>query len=93
MSLNELKAKMGLNDPKWAQKTLKIFKMILYEFKIAEKSLNELRWALMRSNFNKVFTSDAYPVKDMTMQWFRWRLDANLTLRNNKKIHWVFVFI
>ena len=41
MSLNEPKAKMGLNDAKWAQKTLNLFKMILYELKIG---LNELRW-------------------------------------------------
>ena len=27
------------------------------------------------------------------MQWFRWQLDAYLTLRNNKKIPCVFVFI
>ena len=25
-----------------------------------EKSLNELKWALMSSNFNKIFNSDAY---------------------------------
>ena len=67
MILNEPKAKMGLNEPKWAQKTPNIFKMILYELKIG---LNELKWvslnkpkrALMSSNFNKIFTSDAYPV-------------------------------
>ena len=41
MSLNDPKAKMGLNEPKWAQKTLNIFKMILYELKIG---LNELKW-------------------------------------------------
>ena len=41
MSLNEPKAKMGLNDAKWSQKTLNLFKMILYELKIG---LNELRW-------------------------------------------------
>ena len=40
-SLNEPKAKMGLNDPKLAQKTLNIFKMILYGLKIG---LNELKW-------------------------------------------------
>ena len=40
INLNEPKAKMGLNDPKWAQKTLNIFKMILYELKIG---LNELK--------------------------------------------------
>ena len=27
--------------------------------KWAEKSLNEFKWALMNSNFNKTFTSDA----------------------------------
>ena len=32
---------MGLNKPKWAQKTLNKFKMILYELKIG---LNELKW-------------------------------------------------
>ena len=41
MSLNEPKAKMGLNDAKWAKKTLNLFKMILYELKIG---INELRW-------------------------------------------------
>ena len=30
--------------------------------KYAEKNLNELKWALMSSKFNKNFTSDAYPV-------------------------------
>ena len=38
--LNESKAKMCLNEPKCAQKTLNIFKMILYELKIG---LNELK--------------------------------------------------
>ena len=41
MSLNEPKAKMGLNKPKCAQKTLNIFKITLYELKIG---LNELKW-------------------------------------------------
>ena len=67
MSLNEPKAKMGINEPKWTQKTLNTFKMILCELKIG---LNELKWAslnklkraLMSSNFTKIFTSDAYPV-------------------------------
>ena len=50
---------MGLIESEWAQKTLNIFKIILYELKIgepkwAEKSLNELRWALMSSNLNKI---------------------------------------
>ena len=49
---------MGLDEPKWAQKTVNIFKMILYELKIG---LNELKWVLI-SNFNKIFTSDACPV-------------------------------
>ena len=35
------KPKMGLNEPKRAQKTLNILKMILYEFKIG---LNELKF-------------------------------------------------
>ena len=61
------KPKIGLNEPKWAQKTLIIFKMIPYELKIGldelkSVSLNNLKWALMSSNFNKFFTSDAYPV-------------------------------
>ena len=34
MNLNKPKAKMELNKPKWAQKTLNIFKMIQYELKI-----------------------------------------------------------
>ena len=34
--------------------------------KSAEKSLNELKRALMSSDFNKIFGSDAYPVEDMT---------------------------
>ena len=41
MSLNERKAKMGFSDPKWAQKTLNIFKVVLYELKIG---FNELKW-------------------------------------------------
>ena len=41
MSLNETKAKMGLNEPKRAQKTLNIFKMILYEE--LRIGLNELK--------------------------------------------------
>ena len=40
MSVHEPKAKVGLNKPEWAQKTLNIFKMILYELKIG---LNELK--------------------------------------------------
>ena len=61
MSLNEPKAKMGLsNEPIWAQNE-PIWAQISKP-KRAEKNLNELRWALMRSNFNKIFTSDAYPV-------------------------------
>ena len=32
---------MDLNDPKQAQKTLNVFKMILYELKMG---LNELKW-------------------------------------------------
>ena len=69
---------MSLKKPKWAQKTLNIFKMALYELKIelkwaqvsnpkwAEKSLNELKWALMNSNFNKLFITEAYSVQNMT---------------------------
>ena len=41
------KAKMGLNEPKWAQKTLNIFKTILYELKIG---LNELKWAFQNDS-------------------------------------------
>ena len=59
MILNEPKAKMDLNEPEWTQKTLNIPKMILYEPKTG---LNEHKWALMSSNFSKMFTSDAYPV-------------------------------
>ena len=59
MTQNEPKAKMGLNEPKWTQKTLNIRKMILYEPKTG---LNELKWALMSSNFIKMFTCDAYLV-------------------------------
>ena len=71
MSLNQPKAKMGLNEPKWAQKTLNISKIILCEPKIGLneikwESLNELKGALMRSNLTKIFTIDAYPVQDMT---------------------------
>ena len=36
VSLNEPKAKIGLNKPEWAQKTLNIFKMILYDRKIGQ---------------------------------------------------------
>ena len=34
ISLNEPKAKMGLNEPKWAQKILNISQMVLYELQI-----------------------------------------------------------
>ena len=47
ISLNEPKPKLSLNKPKWAQKTLIIFKMILYEIKIG---LHELKW----ESLNKV---------------------------------------
>ena len=40
ISLNEPKAKMGLNEPNLAQKNLNVFKMILYELKIG---LNKLK--------------------------------------------------
>ena len=41
--------------------------MILFELNIGlnelkRVNLNDLKWALMSSNFNKIFTSDAYPV-------------------------------
>ena len=39
MNLNEPKAKMDPNEPKWAQKTLNIFKMISYELKIGRNEL------------------------------------------------------
>ena len=48
------------NDPIWAQNRPKWAQMS--KPKKAEKSLNDLKWGLMRSNFNKIFTSDAYPV-------------------------------
>ena len=56
---------MGLNKPKRAQKILNIFKMILYELKMGLnelkcESLNELKLTLISSNFDKIFTSDAY---------------------------------
>ena len=47
MSLNESKTKMGLSKPKLVQKSLNIFKMILYELKIR---LNELK----RESLNKL---------------------------------------
>ena len=59
MTQNEPKAKMGLNEPKWTQKTLHIRKMILYEPKTG---LNEHKWVLMSTNFSEMLTSDAYPV-------------------------------
>ena len=50
-SLNEPKeAKIGLNKSKRAQKTLSIFKTILYELKIG---LNELNWVSL--NELKIF--------------------------------------
>ena len=52
------------NDPIWAQNRLKWAQMS--KRKSAEKSLNELKRALMSSDFNKIFGSDAYPVEDMT---------------------------
>ena len=41
ISLNDPKSKMGWNEPKQTQKTLNIFKIILYELKM---DLNELKW-------------------------------------------------
>ena len=41
ISLNDTKTKMGWNEPKRSQKTLNIFKIILYELKMG---LNELKW-------------------------------------------------
>ena len=46
---------MGLIEPKWAQKTLNIFKMTVYKLKIG---LNELKW----ESLNKLKRADAYPV-------------------------------
>ena len=59
---------MSLNEPKRAQKSLNIFKMTLYELKMGLNelkcvALNELKRALMSSNFNKTFTSNAYQFK------------------------------
>ena len=53
------------NGPKWAQ---------MSKPEWAEKNLNELKWALMSSNFNKIFTSDAYQCKTWHMlQFLKWR--------------------
>ena len=41
---------MGLNEPKWAQKTLNRFKMIQYELKIA---LNDLKWVSLNNNLQR----------------------------------------
>ena len=56
MSLNELNKK----DPKYIQN----------DPKWAGKSLNDLKWALMRSNFNKIFTSDACQCKARSILQF-----------------------
>ena len=73
-SVNEPKWAESQNGHKWAQKTLNILKMILYELKIGlnelkwvslnslKRDLNELEWALISSNVNKRITSDAYRV-------------------------------
>ena len=46
------------NDPIWAQNSPKGAQMS--KPKPAEKSLNELKRALMSSNFNNILTNDAY---------------------------------
>ena len=51
VSLNELKQpKIGLNEPKLSQKTLNIFKMILYVPKI---NVNKLKWVSLQMSLNK----------------------------------------
>ena len=65
------------NRPKWAkmsksQNRPKWAKMSKSEW--AEKNLNELEWALMSSNVNKIFTSVACQCKTWHMlQFFKWR--------------------
>ena len=44
------------NKFKWAQ-------ISLNEPKYSKMGLNDLKWIVMRSNFNKIFTSDAYHCK------------------------------
>ena len=58
--MNSTDPKYIQNDPIWAQNRPKWAQMS--EPKKAEKSLNELKWALMSSNFKNTFTSAAYPV-------------------------------
>ena len=59
--MNSKDPKYIQNDPIWAQKGPKWAQMS--KPKWIEKGLNELKWALMSSNFNKIFTSDAYQGK------------------------------
>ena len=66
---------MGLKDPKyiqndpiWPHNGPKRAQMT--KPKWAEKSLNELKWVLMFSNFNKMFTGDANQCKTWHMLQF-----------------------
>ena len=74
---------MGLMELQWAQKTLNISNEPIWaqnrpkwaqisKPKWAEKSLNELKWVLMSSNFNKIFTTDAYQMWNM-LRFLKWR--------------------
>ena len=62
---------MERREPKRTQKTINIFKMVLYELKMG---LNDFKWALISSNFNKSFTSEAYQCKTWyILQFFKRR--------------------
>ena len=72
---------MGWNEKTRTQKTVNIFKIILYELKMG---LNHLKWALTSSNFNKIFTSDAYHCK----AWYIYDFSSgviNVKIKEKKK--------
>ena len=75
------------NDPIWAQNGPKWAQMT--KPKWAEKNLNELKWILMFSNFNKIFTSDAYQCK--TWHMLQYLKQHNKYRKSRKKIYGLFL--
>ena len=57
-----------------------------YSFMVKEKSLFD-------NILDTLYENNAISCDIKIMQWFRWQLDTYGTLRKNKKIHCVFVFI
>ena len=78
---------MGLNEPKGTQKTLNISKNDSIwaqngpKWAQMSKPINELKRALMSSNFNKILTSDAYQCKT----WYILQFSSGVINVKNKK--------